>query len=211
MISRNKYMRVTRWEVPPHTSAASLRLLVFVCRPVYMVEGYLLEDIQVGEAIRFKATFRLGQPYHRTYRSSRVVCVEGEFVMTEKSLFQILRVPPTTPLLEEPIIWITEESSFQGSSPSVTRRARIPYVRATVYSVPQNSGYPDLSTLALLGYQFAEVEGFLHPRPRRGGRLKIYADDGGIRLLHESARIWCRQGNYFLTSCLYHLQKIPHS
>ena len=61
MILRDTYLRVTRWDVPPGTIAGSLRRLALTAQPVYMVEGYLLDDIEVGAPIRFKACFRLGR------------------------------------------------------------------------------------------------------------------------------------------------------
>ena len=72
---------------------------------------------------------------------------------------------------------------------------------------------PDLSTLALMGYPFAVLEGYLWPRPRRGGRLRFHADQSEgneNRVIHERAPIQCRKGNYFLTAfCLYLLQRLP--
>ncbi len=212
MILRDTYLRITRWEVPPGTIAGSLRRLALASRPVYMVEGVLLKDVQVGAPILFRACFRLGRPYRRIYLSSPVVILEGEFVLTHRALFQILRVPPTIALSSEQGTWIPEGSVSLGVPP-VTRRMKSSYYRATVYSVPMRISVPDLSTLALMGYPCAVLEGYLRPRPRRGGRLKFHADQSeGIenRVIHESAPIQCREGSYFMTAyCLYHLQKVP--
>ena len=138
--------------------------------------------------------------------------LEGEFVLTHGALFQVLRVPPTIALGSEPGTWIPEEIVSQGVPP-VTRRMKSSYYRATVYSVPMRISVPDLSTLALMGYPCAVLEGYLRPRPRRGGRLKFHADQSESaqnRVIHESASIQCRQGNYFLTAfCLYLLQRLP--
>lgn len=213
MILRHTYLRITRREVPPGTIAGNLRRLALASRPVYMVEGYLLNDVRVGEPIRFRACFRLGRPYHRNYRSTPVVILEGEFVLTHYALFQILRVPPTIALGSEPGTWIPEEIVSQGVHPPVNRRTKSSYYRATVYSVPMRISVPDLSCLALMGYPFAVLEGYLRPRPRRGGRLKFHADHSEgreNRVIHESAPIQCREGRYCLTAyCLYHLQRLP--
>jgi len=88
--------------VPPGTIAGSLRRLALVSRPVYMVEGVLLKDLQVGVPILFRACFRLGRPYRRIYLSSPVVILEGEFVLTHRALFQFLRVPPITSFPADP-------------------------------------------------------------------------------------------------------------
>lgn len=139
--------------------------------------------------------------------------LEGEFVLTHYALFQILRVPPTIALGSEPGTWIAEEIVSQGVHPPVTRRTKSSYYRATVYSVPMRISVPDLSCLALMGYPFAVLEGYLRPRPRRGGRLKFHADHSEgreNRVIHESAPIHCREGSYCLTAyCLYHLQRLP--
>jgi hypothetical protein len=91
---RDTYLRITRLEVPPRTTAASLRLLALVCRPMLIVEGYLLADIRVDAPIHFRAFFHCGRPILRDYASSDVVKVQGLYVMTDHSLYQVLRVPP---------------------------------------------------------------------------------------------------------------------
>jgi len=141
-----------------------------------------------------------------------VVILEGEFLLTHYALFQILGVPPIA-LGPEPGTWISGEDIRQGAHRSVTRRTKSSYCRATVYSVPMRISVPDLSTLALMGYPFAVLEGYLRPRPRRGARLKFHADQTQgreNRVIHESAPIQCREGSYFMTPyCLYHLQRLP--
>ena len=94
MILRDTYLRITRWEVPPGTIAGSLRRLALVSRPVYMVEGVLLKDVQVGAPILFRACFRLGRPYRRIYLSSPVVILEGEFVLTHRGAVSDFAGPP---------------------------------------------------------------------------------------------------------------------
>jgi hypothetical protein len=212
MILRQTYLRITRWEVPPGTIAGNLRRLALASRPVFMVEGVLLKDLQVGEPILFRACW-LGRPYRRIYLSSPVVILEGEFVLTHRALFQFLRVPPITSFPSDPSARVSEESVSKSVHPSVTRQTRSSYCRATVYSVPMRISVPDLSALALMGYPCAVLEGYLRPRPRRGGRLKFHADQTQgreNRVIHESAPIQCREGNYFLTAlCLYHVQRLP--
>ena len=47
-MTRDSYLRITRLLVPRNVSAASLRLLALVSRPAIVVEGYLLEEIQIS-------------------------------------------------------------------------------------------------------------------------------------------------------------------
>jgi len=216
LMTRDSYLRITRLLVPRNVSAASLRLLALVSRPAIVVEGYLLEEIQIDAPIRFRACFQSGLPFHRNYISSEVRRIEGEFVQTCHGLFQILRVPPSVPRSAEPnfvMNWKAEEGHCLDVKPPSVRYEKKTLFRAELYSVPRNTGYPDLSTLAEMGYEFAAFEGYLRRKPMVGRKLNfltVHSGSNPNRLIHISAPIVRHEGDYCLTNhCLYRLQQVP--
>ncbi len=213
MIPRETYVRITRRELPKNPSRENLPTFGLGMQPLFVAEGHLLEDLRVGAPIIFRACFRGGRPHHRQYKSGDVLRVEGEYVWTRKSLFQILRVPPFRSLdgVDEiqPAMDVDDLLSV-GVKAATIRHSKNTFYRAVTYSVPHYTGYPDLSVLALMGYPFAQFQGFLRYRPIPGGTLNFLEEPAGRdpnRLIHMSSRIVSKQGEYCLTgNCLYRIQ-----
>jgi hypothetical protein len=91
---RNSYIRLTQFEVPPNTMAGQLRLLALVSKPVHIFEGVLISDVRVQKAIQLQTVFYDGVAKRQRLGSSRVVRIESGYALTQRSLFQFLRVPP---------------------------------------------------------------------------------------------------------------------
>ena len=91
---RNTYVRVTQYESPPNVKVTHLHLLVLVSRPTHIIEGVMLSDVRVRESIRIQAACRNGKTCRGKVASSPVLRVEGQYALTERALYQFLKVPP---------------------------------------------------------------------------------------------------------------------
>jgi len=63
----------------------------------YWVEGFLAEDIALGGQIAFDTHLRNCYQVDAAFSTSPIVAIAGNEVMTEMSLFVVLRVPPFDP------------------------------------------------------------------------------------------------------------------
>ena len=65
-------------------------------KPGQWLEGYLADDIALAKPIRFTRHIRNGK-VRSAFRTSPVCVVQGNDVITEMSIFRVLRVPPFDP------------------------------------------------------------------------------------------------------------------
>lgn len=91
---RDTYIRLTQYRVPPNTFVGHLHLLAKVSEPMHWFEGILIEDIRIERAIRLQTAFYDGVKDLQRIRSTPVIRIERGYALSERSLYQLLKVPP---------------------------------------------------------------------------------------------------------------------
>jgi hypothetical protein len=91
---RNTYVRLTQYRPPTNTTVGHLHLLAMVSEPIHIFEGTLIEDIRVEHDLRLQTAFFDGVAKRERLRSTPILRIESGYILSERSLYQILRVPP---------------------------------------------------------------------------------------------------------------------
>ena len=88
------YVRITQYRVPSGLSTPDLFTLSLISEPSNLQEGYLLAKPQVAGKIIIRSWLCNGKVCRGDFASSRIIRIEGLLIRTEKSLYQIVRIPP---------------------------------------------------------------------------------------------------------------------
>ena len=94
---RGQYVRVTAYLVPfplPFTSTTDLETVALLSSTLWLMEGWLRNNLLIGSKIYLSARIREGRSCVGEFESENIERIEGQYVLTRVELYQFVRVPP---------------------------------------------------------------------------------------------------------------------
>jgi hypothetical protein len=92
---RGVYVRVAMYLLPdPMISTPDLSTLTDFCVTSRILEGWLLHDVAVGGRLCVAVRLWRRQPCRGRLKSRLILQISHQYVLTDKRLYQVLRVPP---------------------------------------------------------------------------------------------------------------------
>ena len=94
---RGEYIRLSVHRIPDGLHVPSLSVLMMVSELSSILEGWLTAPVVVGSRIHLVARFQHGKPINGVYTSTPILAVQGQYVRTNRLIYQVLKVPPSRP------------------------------------------------------------------------------------------------------------------
>lgn len=94
-MKRGQYVRISAFMLTNLRNTPDLYTLAVVSIPIWVAEGWLLVHVQPPEPIRLVARIREGKSCRGIFTSAPTVRVRNGYVLTQDTLYQVLRVPPS--------------------------------------------------------------------------------------------------------------------
>ena len=94
---RGQYVRVTAYLVPfplPFTSTTDLETVALLSSTLWLMEGWLRNNLLIGSQIYLSARMREGRPCAGEFQSENIERIEGQYALSRVELYQFVRVPP---------------------------------------------------------------------------------------------------------------------
>ena len=92
---RGTFVRVTIYLLPsPALSTPDLSTLTLFCITSRFLEGWLLQDVEVGGRLCVAVRYWRRQPCKGRLKSTEVIKISHQYVLSSVRLYQVLRVPP---------------------------------------------------------------------------------------------------------------------
>jgi len=94
---RGQYVRVTAYLVPfplPFTFTKDLETVAILSTTLWLMEGWLRNNLLIGSQIYLSARMREGLPCVGEFQSENIERIEGLYALTRVELYQFVRVPP---------------------------------------------------------------------------------------------------------------------
>jgi hypothetical protein len=94
---RGQYVRVTAYLVPfplPFTSTTDLETVALLSSTLWLMEGWLRNNLLIGSKIYLSARIREGRSCVGEFESENIERIEGQYALTRVELYQFVLVPP---------------------------------------------------------------------------------------------------------------------
>jgi len=92
---RGAFVRVTIYLLPsPALSTPDLSTLTMFCILSGVLDGWLLYDVKTGDRLCVAVRLWRRQPCRGRLKSTPIILIRHQYVLTDKRLYQVLRVPP---------------------------------------------------------------------------------------------------------------------
>jgi len=91
-MNRN-YFRITLYSMPTKIATADLSTLALMSDALTVLEGSLRTRPRVEGRIDLRGIYREGQATGQIHVSTRILRAESNYFLTERILYQVLRVP----------------------------------------------------------------------------------------------------------------------
>jgi hypothetical protein len=96
-MKRGEYIRLSVHRIPDGLHAPSISVLQMVSDLSSILEGWLTEHVVAGSRLHLAARIQNGKPIEGIYTSTPILTIQGQYVRTNRLIYQILRVPPSRP------------------------------------------------------------------------------------------------------------------
>ena len=94
-MKRGQYVRISAFMLTNLRNTPDLYTLAVVSIPIWVAEGWLLVHVQPPGPIRMFARIREGTSCRGIFISAPILRVRNGYVLTQDTLYQVLRVPPS--------------------------------------------------------------------------------------------------------------------